>query len=232
MTGTAGRTPDALRRVVRRVLLWGGILGPAAFVAAWAILGATTSGYSPVHDAISRLGAARAPTRPAMTAGFVAYGTGLVLFGVALRPRLPGPAWISAVITGVAAWGVAAFPLGSSVDSVHNACAVLGYLSLAAIPMLAAPPLARNNGRRRARWSVAVGLVAGACLLATAYDPLHGLSQRAGLTVADMWVAALAIDLLVGRPDAPASGPPSDGATNSGARSGWAPGRRTGTFES
>jgi hypothetical membrane protein len=201
-------------------------------VAAWAILGVTTSGYTPVHDAVSRLGAVRAPTRPAMSAGFVAYGTGMVLFGVALRSSVPGPAWASAVTTGVAAWGVAAFPLGWSVDMVHDTCAVLGYLSLASLPLLAAGPLARSDHRRWARWSVAVGLVSGACLAATALDPIHGLSQRAGLTVADLWVAALAIGLLVGRPGAPAPGPGGDGATNSGARSGWAPGRRAGSFES
>jgi hypothetical membrane protein len=199
--GAAGRVgaPDA----PRKPLLFGGVLGPAAFVAAWAILGLTASGYSPVDDAISRLGAVGAPTRPAMTAGFVAYGMGLVLFGMALRSILPGGAWASAIVTGVAAWGVAAFPLGSAAgDPLHDAFAVLGYLSLLSVPLLAAPELARNHHRRWAACSVAVGIVSGACLLATAIDPVHGLSQRAGLTIADAWVIAFAIALLLGRPGA------------------------------
>ena len=37
-----------------------GIAGPATFIAAWSVLGATRSGYSPVHDPISRLAAVEA----------------------------------------------------------------------------------------------------------------------------------------------------------------------------
>ena len=81
-------------------------MGPAAFVAAWAVSGATTDGYSPVHDAISDLAAVGAPTRVAMTAGFVVFGVGLIAFGFALRTALDGHAWVAALATGACTdWG-------------------------------------------------------------------------------------------------------------------------------
>ena len=57
-----------------RLLGLGGAIGPAAFISAWVIGGATKDGYSPVHDAISRLAAIGSSARPLMTAGFVAFG--------------------------------------------------------------------------------------------------------------------------------------------------------------
>ena len=52
---------------------------------AWAISGAaTTARYSPVDDAISNLARIGAPTRVAMTLGFVVFGLGLIAFGLAL----------------------------------------------------------------------------------------------------------------------------------------------------
>ena len=64
----------------------GAIAGPVAFVTAWAALGAGAGGYDPARDAISRLAALGAPTRPAMTAGLLALAAGMGLYGVkALR---------------------------------------------------------------------------------------------------------------------------------------------------
>jgi hypothetical protein len=175
------------------------VIGPAVFVAAWSVLGARTAGYSPTEDAISRLAADGASTQAAMTAGFVVFGTGLPLYGAALRRNLPGPAWVLATATGVATLGVAATPLGSSGgDALHGAFAGLGYATLAAVPLAAARPLAARGRRRWAQWSVAAGVAAAACLAATLAGPRHGLFQRAGLTIADVWVVASAIDVLRG----------------------------------
>jgi hypothetical membrane protein len=177
----------------------GGVIGPAAFVTAWAVGGAVASErYSPVEDAISRLAAVHAPTRPLMTAGFVAFGIGVPLYGVALRQRLPGRAWAAAVATGLATIGVAALPLdhSGSVDMAHGAFASVGYATLAAVPLLAAGPLRRSGRRRAAGASVIAGVACGASLLATVAGPKHGLFQRAGLTVGDAWVLASAVWLL------------------------------------
>jgi len=175
----------------------GGVVGPAAFVAAWSILGARTPGYSSADDAISRLAADGASTQAAMTAGFVVFGAGLPLFASALRRTLPGPAWALATATGLATLGVAATPLGTSAgDALHATFAALGYATLAAVPLAAARPLGAQGRHRWAQWSVAAGVASAACLAATVVGPRHGLFQRAGLTIADAWVVTSAIGML------------------------------------
>lgn len=181
----------------RRLPALGGVVGPAAFVAAWAVLGRRLPGYSPVDDAISRLAAGGAPDRYVMTAGLVALGTGLPLYGSALRATLPGPAWVCATATGLATLGVATFPLGSPTpDRIHGIFAGIGYATLAATPLVAAAPLARSGRTGWARVSVAAGLVSGASLLATLAGPASGLFQRLGLTTGHAWIVAGAVDIL------------------------------------
>ena len=65
-----------------------GVVGPSAFVAAWAIAGARRDGYSPVDDAISRLAEVGASSRPVMNAGFVTFGVAVPTFAVAARAAL------------------------------------------------------------------------------------------------------------------------------------------------
>lgn len=184
-----------MRTARKRLLAAGGVVGPASFVTAWSVLGATTSRpYSPVHDAISRLAEAGAPTRLGMTLGFAAFGVGLPLFGLALRDEQPGPAWTTAVATGLATLGVAATPLGRSdtVDLVHGAFATVGYVTLAATPWLAAPHLPR----RHAAVARTAAVVSAAALAATVFAPGHGLWQRVGLTAGDIWVVGMAVRML------------------------------------
>lgn len=181
-----------------RLAALGGVVGPAGFIAAWAAGGAAAQDYSPVDDAISRLAAVDASTRPLMTAGFVSLGLGVPLFGLALRRRVGGPAWIAAVATGAATLGVAAFPLDRSdtVDLAHGACASAGYATLVAIPLLAARPLRRAWRPGWSSASVVAGVVSGAFLVATLGDRYHGLLQRAGLTVGHLWIMASAASFL------------------------------------
>ncbi|MDQ1375247.1 MAG: hypothetical protein QOJ09_2585, partial [Actinomycetota bacterium] len=150
----------------RRLAALGGVVGPVGFVAAWAVGGAAAHGYSPIDDAISRLAAVDASTRGLMTAGFVTFGVGVPLYGLALRDRITGPAWASAVATGLATLGVAALPLDRSPasDLAHGACASVGDATLAAVPLLAAGPLRRQGTRRAAAVTLAAGAVSGACL--------------------------------------------------------------------
>ena len=175
----------------------GGVVGPAAFVTAWSVLGATTSGYSPVDDAISRLAASGAPTRVPMSAGFAVFGAGMGLYGAALRAALPGPAWALAAATGAATLGVAALPLATSMgDTPHNVAAATGYATLAALPVAAAAAFAKHGHRRWARYSFATGVLSAAVLLSSTLGMAPGLAQRAGLTVVDVWVVASAVDVL------------------------------------
>lgn len=191
----------------RRALGIGGIIGPAAFVSAWAILGARKAGYNPVADHISRLAAVGVPERPAMSAGFIAFGLAVPAYGLALRRHLPGPAWATAVVTGVATLGVAAFPLDASFgDTPHAIAAGIGYSTLAATPLLAAGPLRRSGRRRWANASVAAGLASGACLAATVAGPATGLLQRTGLGIGDVWLAATGAAIAFGKFDVRRSG--------------------------
>jgi hypothetical membrane protein len=180
-----------------RALAAGGVVGPALFVGAWASAGARTPGFSAVDDAISDLAAVGASTRVLMTAGFVGFGLGLIAFGAALRDQLDGPAWIAAVVTGASTIAVAATPLGGwSGDGVHALFAGVGYVSIVALPLLAARPISRRGARAWARASVAMGAVAGACLLASTLGPAHGLWQRLGLTIGDVWIVTTAVALI------------------------------------
>lgn len=171
-------------------------MGPVAFVAAWAVSGATTGSYSPVRDAISDLAAVGAATRAPMTAGFVVYGLGLIAFGLALREALEGRAWIAAVATGSCTLAVAATPLGGwSGDTVHGIAAALGYAAIVVLPILASLPFASRGRRGWVLASRLTGITAALCLAATALGPAHGLWQRLGLTSADTWIVVTAVAL-------------------------------------
>ena len=172
-----------------------GVVGPVGFFTAWAATGAFASHYSPVEDAISRLAAVDASTRPAMTIGFVAFGVGVSGYALALRGALAGFAWMTAFVSALSTLGVAATPLDHShtVDTLHATFAGIGYVTLATAPLLAARPLARAGRTSWAGASVAIGVAAGVCLALTTLGPAHGLFQRLGLTIADAWIVATAL---------------------------------------
>lgn len=186
-----------MRRTVRTTAL-GGVIGPAGFIGAWVIGAAVTSApYSPIDDAISRLAAVGSETRWLMTAGFVTFGISLPAYAWALRSTVPGRAWLTATATGLATLAVAATPLdqSSTVDRLHSIFAGIGYLTLAATPLLAASPLRAMGHHRLARFGVAAGLTSATALVLTTTGLPTGLFQRVGLTVSDAWIitSALAI---------------------------------------
>lgn len=174
------------------------MVGPTAFVTAWAILGATKPGYDPTRDAISRLAASGSSSRPAMTAALVVLGTGMALYSATLRTRLGGPAWIAAAANAVTTWSVAAFPLGSTSDTGHGIAAGLSYATLAAIPLLAAPRFAGRGQPEWARAAAAAGILSMLCLGASLAGGRDGLFQRLGLTATQIFVVASAISLAKG----------------------------------
>ncbi len=140
--GGSGPSPSPLERGLAVC----GVVGVVGFVGAWAIAAQFVDGYSGVDDAISRLAAVDSPVRGWMTAGFVAFGVGVPLFAQALRTTLAGPAWIAATVTGLATLGVACTPLGRY-DTAHFVFATIGYVSLAATPLLASRTLRDRGGR-------------------------------------------------------------------------------------
>ena len=85
-----------------------------------------------------------------MTAGFLVFGAGVIAFGAALRVVCPGRAWTAAVATAACTIGVAATPLGGwSGDAAHATFAGAGYVTLVALPVLAAGPLRAVGPRGR-----------------------------------------------------------------------------------
>ncbi len=185
-----GSSPSALERGLALC----GIVGVVGFVAAWAVAAQFVEGYSSIDDAISQLAAVDSPVRGWMTAGFVAFGLGVPLFAQALRTTLAGPAWIAATVTGLATLGVACTPLGRY-DSAHFVFATIGYVSLAATPLLASRTLRDCGAVGLARWSVACGLATALLLAATMIDAGHGLTQRLGLGITDLWIVAVAVGI-------------------------------------
>jgi hypothetical membrane protein len=182
-----------------RLLAAAGVIGPCVFIADWATLGARAKNYSPVSDAISELARMHAPTRPAMTAGFVVFGVALPAYAVALHRALPGHAWKFAAANGVATLGVAAFSLGTPTSGdIHGTFAGLAYASLAATPIAASVVLRQQGHKALARTSIATGLACAAALVASVVGPdhVHGLLQRIGLTIGDVWLIASAISMM------------------------------------
>lgn len=185
---------------LRRGLAWGGVVGPAGFVGAWATAGALAKGYSPVRQSISRLGAVDAPKRRLMTAGFVCFGVAVPAYGVALRDSLGGRASLVATVSGFATLGAGVFALDASpvIDRLHYGLAVVASSSLALTPILASHSLSARGYGRAAIASRLVGLSSGACLAAAAFSPAEGLLQRIGLTLAEGWIAATAVAIVGG----------------------------------
>lgn len=186
----------AISTATVRIAALGGVVGPVAFVGAWSLGGAVAGGgYSPVHDAVSRLAAVGADTRGLMSAGLVVFGLSLPVYAIGLRRTVGGAAWAAAATTGIATLAVAATPLDHSrtVDAWHAVFAGIGYVSLAATPLLAARPLRRLGHRTLARWGLVAGSIAGAALLATTTGRSTGLFQRVGLTAGDLWILASAV---------------------------------------
>jgi hypothetical membrane protein len=182
-----------------------GIAGPSAFVGAWMLGGTLLPDYDPLVDAISRLAAEGAATRPLMTTGFVAFGVLVPVWARALGRSLDSAGLRRTVTTaGLATLAVAALPLtaqgGTVQDALHAVAAGTGYVAMAATPLIAAPLLRRRGHGRAAAASVAVGLVSAAGLVGTLLAGEDGQVgsgglQRLGLTVVDAWhvVAALAV---------------------------------------
>jgi hypothetical membrane protein len=185
-----------------------GLVGPAVFLAGWAVVGAATAGYSARHQPISDLARIGAPHRLAMTAALFVYGLCLLGFAPVLGRALGrGLLTAGVALIGITALGVAAFPLTrvahSTGDTVHATFAVTGYLAAAATPLIGGTAQWARGERGWAAGSlVAAGVAAVALTVAVAWaNP--GLAQRLGLTVTDLWLMVMAARVLWSGPLAP-----------------------------
>jgi hypothetical membrane protein len=185
-----------------RRLAIGGIVGPSAFVAAWAI-GAFTNDrqLSAIDDAISQLAHVDSNTRWLMTVGFITFGVGVGLFAISVRSTLGATTSAMLGATAASTVAVAALPLGVSdlVDQLHGVAAAIGYVTLVAAPLAARGSLRQLGANRLASAGVAAAAVAAASLAASLALPATGGFQRLGLTVVDAWIVTTAGLVATGR---------------------------------
>lgn len=189
-----------MSRTTTRWLASGGVIGPSTFLAAW-VGGGMLSGVagSSIEDPISRLAAIDAPTRWLMTAGFAGFALGVSGFALALRFDLGGPSWTAAAVAAGSTLLVACAPLDHSllVDRLHGLFAGVGYLAVSATPLLAARRLLQRGQSGLAAAGVVSGVVSAAALAASLLGAPAGLFQRIGLTVADAWIVAMALSVML-----------------------------------
>lgn len=169
----------------------GGVAGPLVFAVTWWLVGRRgRPGYSPLVQPISGLAAYRAPSRPAMTAGFAGYAAGVGALGLGLArsdPRVAG----SLAINAASMVAVAALPLDAPYgDTAHVVAATVAYASLAVTPLLDA----RTGRRGPGASGIAAGIGTGALLVLSQAVPSHrGLLQRLGLSLGHTWIAGRAL---------------------------------------
>lgn len=179
---------------VRKNLAWGGVIGPIVFVAGWFVLGFQLDSYSPVSQAISELARHGRTTRAAMSVVFVIFSLAMCAFAAAASHYIHPRAGVAAATNALATIGVAAASLGSPTsDRLHFSFAAIAYVSLVALPAVSA-----STGVVNKKWSVAVSACTAAALVFSIVGPteIHGLFQRIGLTLGDIWIAAAAINLI------------------------------------
>jgi hypothetical protein len=197
-----------------------GLLGPAAFTAAWLVAQRRQDGYQVRHEHISGLAAKDATDPFVMTAGFMALGGCTVAFASALERRLgprvgAGPSLIG--VAGLATIVAGAFrrdrrsnfpapgePAGQSWENdAHDAAAMVGGVAGALGLLALAPRLARDPDLRDLAVPAlgAAGASAGlsAWFLGDVVRPGNGLVQRVNTTIPLAFMARLALRMLAER---------------------------------
>ncbi len=215
-----------------RLKLLGGIVGPAAFTAAWVFATLRqhgVGGYSVAAEHISGLAAADARHPRLMTAAFVALGGGTALFGSAREDSLGGRGAAGAgprLIrdAGVALVAVAVLrrdrmllglPEGAAGPSWrnrgHDLASGLVYAGLVAAPLALARRFRDDPEwaalRRPAIASSAATATALAVFAARVVEPWNGVVQRIAVTIPAGVTAALAAEVLRRPGPAQAVGP-------------------------
>ena len=195
-----------------RLGAWCGLLGPAAFTAAWLVAQRRQDEYEVRHEHISGLAAKDANDPHVMTAGFVALGGCTVVFASALDRRLGPRAGMARADRGrgprddrggpVPSRSRSKFPLpgsqGQSRRTTCRAAAVVGGSPARwTRPPRAAPragPAFRDlagprSGRRRERRSLA-------WFVRDVVRPGNGLIQRANVSIPLAFMTRLAFRML------------------------------------
>jgi hypothetical protein len=208
-----------MRRAWWRLSAACGVIGPAAFTAAWVTSTLRQTGYSIAEEHLSGLAAPDARDPGIMIAGFLALGACTTAFGSALEAALGGRGHAGAgpaLVRGAGIATVAAGLLRRDRMLLHPADAVAGgqswhnnghdLASLAIyVALIAAPPLLARRLRDDPRWSAlrpaTIATAAGSTALLGLFwsrlvEPWNGIVQRAAVTIPLAAMAAFATELL------------------------------------
>ena len=190
------------RELIGRPAIISSYLAPVLLIGGTFVAGALWPGYDPVRQTISELAAGDAPTRVLMTVFFVLTGlchlvTVTFARGIGIAGR------VAFLIGAVATLGVAAFPLPSAAGSsaTHTAFAMVGFIALAAWPLLG------MRFRADFPWLVRpLGSIAGTAILtalcvwfliiwSSHSSPVVGLVERFAADAESLWPAVVATAL-------------------------------------
>lgn len=189
-----------------------GLIGPAAFTAAWVAAARRQDGYRVAHEHISGLAARDARDRHLMSAGFLTLGASTIAFATELDARLGGgrragwgPALMGLAGAGTVVAGL--FPRDrrlnaapgdqSWVNDVHDTGSVLGAVAgLAGLGALArrfsGDPRWGDLAAPAARTAV-IGGASTAWFLRDAVRPGNGIVQRLSVSLPLAFMARLAM---------------------------------------
>jgi len=194
-----------------------GLIGPAAFTAAWLLAQRRQDEYQVRHEHISGLAARDATDPQLMMAGFFALGTCTVAFASALERRLGPRPGLGPTLIGVAGLATVAAgvfrrdrrsnfpapgePEGQSlVNDVHDTAAILSGMAGTAGLVALAPALARDPTLRKlakpALSAAGASASMSAWFLRDVVRPGNGLLQRVNVTIPLVFMARLALRML------------------------------------
>lgn len=207
-----------MRSLGDRMLLACGVLGPAAFTAAWVAGGSRQSGYSVANDHISGLAAHDARTPNLMTAGFMALGLSTLGFAAALdrrfgtmagAPQLLGASGLAICAAGilrrdrmsnVPLLGDDPFERQSWINDAHDIASVVGHVCATSGLLSLAARLRREPGLRDLALPAAGTALASSGLMSyfarDVVRPGNGVVQRIGISFPLAFTALLAGRLL------------------------------------
>jgi len=196
------RTVTTARELIGRPAIVSSYLAPVLLIGGTLVAGALTPGYDPVRQTISELAAGDAPTRVLMTAFFVLTGlchlvTVTFARGIGIAGR------VAFLIGALATLGVAAFPLPTVAGSsaTHTAFAMIGFIALAAWPLLGMrlradfPWLVRPLGSILGTAILTALCVWFLVIWSSHSSPVVGLVERVAADAESLWPAVVATAL-------------------------------------
>jgi hypothetical protein len=183
--------------------------GPVAYILLTVLLGLLQTGYDPVQDTQSELGAVDAPYRTIMNVvGFMGLGLAILAFAGAYGMVL-GSGWATWLVVGLLCLAgagmviVGFFPCDSgcvdvtSTGRLHGVFSMPGAIGLPAAAMVSGWVFSRDTrfGRGWPEASFVVGLLtlaSGPLIQAGIVENANGLLQRLGMWPALLWMSTAA----------------------------------------